>query len=85
MRTFNVHNIVFDTSSFDEAAEMATGFCVPDVPTEDEVWCDDEDEIEDILEHRYGFPVVSFTYDMSDEDFDDFGNAGEINSAKHDL
>lgn len=64
--TYNVFGIEWDTSTWGEEQELATGMCVPDLPDEiDEIEFDHEadwDEIADLLENIYGFAPKDFAF-----------------------
>lgn len=63
---YNVFGIEWDTSTWGEEQELATGMCVPDLPDEiDEIEFDHEadwDEIADLLENIYGFAPKDFAF-----------------------
>lgn len=58
-----VSNIVWDTSDFTEEEELASGICVPDLPTTVVINTDEMEDVEDIgdwLADNYGFCVESY-------------------------
>ena len=58
-----VYGIEWDTSDFTEEEELASGVCVPDLPSEVTIETDydlDEDDILDWLSNEYGFCVEDF-------------------------
>lgn len=64
MKTFHVCDIDWDTSDFSEEEELASGVCVPDLPSECDIDADCEDDIEEVLTKEYGFCVNSFLYEV---------------------
>ena len=63
-----VYNIDWDTSDFTEEEEIASGVCVPDLPSEVFIPFGgkemDGEDIEDYLSDKYEFCVNGFQYEI---------------------
>lgn len=83
-----VFDIDWDTSDYDEEDELQSGVCVPDLPSEVIIECDEEPDDNDenysvngILTNHYDFCVKGSCYEILDDDAIDepdivFHNAG---------
>jgi len=73
--TVNITDIEWDTSDWDEEEELASGVCVPDLPSEVEDVTIKVDRNEDIdeaigewLADTYGYCTEGFSYEVVKED-----------------